>query len=176
MQLNHALNDLMKLFAIAFLAYAAATPSAADNTSSIKTGALHGMEAVKAYCSNIRDLAKDARYRRQFNELTKLSKEIDAKVVALRSKIAEYKKWYDLRQKFSKQATESLVRIYSRMRPDSAAAQLSEMNQLAAAALIIKLDTRVASAILNEIKPAKAASLSGIIAAAARRSDARDPS
>lgn len=170
------MNDSAKLIAVTLLSGLIATASAAADNASSATGSLQGMDAIKAYCSNIRDLAKDARYRRQFNELKKLSDEIDTKVVALRKKIVEYKTWYDLRQKFSKQATESLVQIYSRMRPDSAAAQLSEMNQFAAAALIIKLDTRIASAILNEIEPVKAASLSGIISAAARRSDGGDPS
>ena len=43
-------------------------------------------------------------------------------------------------------------------------------------ALIIKLDTRVASAVLNEIEPKKAASLSSLIAAAANKKTNGDPS
>ena len=132
--------------------------------------------AIKSYCTNIRDLAKDARHLRQFNELKKLSKEIDAKVEVLRKRTAEFKKWYELRRKFSEQATSSLVKIYSKMRPDSAAAQMSAMDNMAAAALLIKLDTRIASAVLNEIKPKKAAALSALIAAAARKAPDGDPS
>ncbi len=134
------------------------------------------MGAIKSYCSNVRDLAKDARHRRQFNELKGLAKEIDTKVRELREKTEEYKKWYELRREFSEKATDSLVQIYSKMRPESAAAQLSEMNKMTAAALIIKLDTRVASAVLNEIEPKKAAALSGIIAAAARKNANGDSS
>ncbi len=134
------------------------------------------MRAIQTYCSNMRDLAKDARYRRQFKELTGLAKEVDAKVRELQKKTEEFKKWYALRKKFSEQATEALVKIYSKMRPESAAAQLSAMNKMMAAALIIKLDTRIASAVLNEIEPKKAAALSGIISAAAQENAGGDSS
>ena len=134
------------------------------------------MRAIQTYCSNMRDLAKDARHRRQFKELTVLAKQIDEKVVELRKRTAEFKKWYELRQKFSDQATDALVKIYSKMRPESAAAQLSAMNKLMAAALIIKLDTRIASAVLNEIEPKKAAALSGIISDAAQKNVGGDSS
>ena len=94
--------------------------------------------------------------------VSEIAKEIDEKVKELRARTEEYKKWYELRRTFSEKATDSLVQIYSKMRPESAAAQISVMNQMTAAALIIKLDTRVASAVLNEIEPKKAASLSSL--------------
>ncbi len=133
-------------------------------------------DPIRSYCSNIRDLAKDARHRLHYKQLEKLSQEVDVKVRELKQRTAEYKKWYELRRKFAEMAETSLVEIYSKMRPDSAAAQISVMNRLAAAALIIKLKTRTASAILNEIEPKKAADLFGIISAAARKKTDEDPS
>lgn len=163
--------------AAVFLGCAVGTAAQAASKDASKDGQLTGqMGAIRSYCSNIRDLAKDARHLRQFNELKGLSEQIDAKVKQLRKRTAEYKKWYELRRKFADQATQTLVKIYSKMRPDSAAAQISAMNKMTAAALIIKLDTRIASAVLNEIEPKKAAMLSGIIAAAARKTADGDPS
>ncbi|MFY0610919.1 MAG: MotE family protein [Hyphomicrobiaceae bacterium] len=160
-----------------FLGCAVAGTAQAASQGAPKDAKLTGqLGAIKSYCANIRDLAKDARHLRQLNELSKLSAMIDAKVKELRKRTAEYQKWYELRRKFSEKATDSLVKIYSKMRPDSAAAQISEMNKMTAAALIIKLDTRKASAVLNEIEPKKAAVLSGIIAAAARKAVPEDRS
>lgn len=173
-------NIRSSLAAAVFFSLAAFTfhfsAKAADSSSVSVNSAAANLNAVKAYCSNIRDLAKDARHLRQLNELKNLSVQVDTKIRELRNRTQEYKKWYDLRRQFSDKATNALVSIYSKMRPDSAAAQFSAMNQMTAAALIIKLNSRTASAILNEIEPKKAAKLSAIISAAARQSPAGDPS
>ena len=167
---------LPTLWAVLLSCAVSLTAIAADGGSSTGQPVSTEMDAIRSYCSNIRDLAKDARHRRQFAELKGLSEKVDTKIQELRKRTAEYKKWYELRRTFADKATKTLVQIYSRMRPESAAAQLSVMNQMTAAALLIKLNTRISSAILNEIEPAKAAALSGIISAAARKTTAGDPS
>lgn len=167
----------LKIGAVVALSVAGGlTAQAAGETGQGAERATGEMGAIQSYCSNMRDLAKDARYRRQFAELKEIAKEIDEKVKELRERTEEYKKWYELRRTFSEKATDSLVQIYSKMRAESAAAQISVMNQMTAAALLIKLDTRVASAVLNEIEPKKAASLSSLIAAAANKKTNGDPS
>ena len=71
------------------------------------------------------------------------------------------------RDEFSKKARDNLVSIYSRMRPDAAAAQLMAIDLETAAAVLTKLEPRSASLILNEMEAGYAARLTGTIAAAA---------
>ena len=64
-----------------------------------------------------------------------------------------------------------LVDIYGRMRPDAAAERLAELRADLAAAILMKLDSRQASVILNEMDPKVAATLTSVIASAARSED-----
>ena len=59
------------------------------------------------------------------------------------------------------------MQVYAKMRPETAAAQLSELNELAAAAILTKLSPRNSSAVFNEMETKKAARLAAIIAGAA---------
>jgi flagellar motility protein MotE (MotC chaperone) len=127
-----------------------------------------GASPAQQYCANIADAAADARFAWQKNTLAEVQQEVDRRVAMLEAKIAEYQKWLARRDEFSKKANQSLVNIYSRMRPDAAALQLVKMDEETAAAVLIKLDARIASLILNEIPPAQAARLAGTIAGAAR--------
>ncbi|HXF55708.1 MAG TPA: MotE family protein [Hyphomicrobiaceae bacterium] len=127
-----------------------------------------GASAAQLYCANIADAAADARFAWQKKTLTEVQKEVEKSIARLEAKIAEYQKWLARRDEFSKKAQESLVNIYSRMRPDAAASQLVKLDEETAAALLLKLDPRIASTILNEIPPAQAARLASTISGAAR--------
>jgi len=127
-----------------------------------------GAGPAQLYCANIADAAADARFAWQKRTLTEVQKEVEKSIARLEAKIAEYQKWLARRDEFSKKAEESLVNIYSRMRPDAAASQLVKLDEETAAALLLKLDPRIASTILNEIPPAQAARLAGTISGAAR--------
>jgi flagellar motility protein MotE (MotC chaperone) len=69
------------------------------------------------------------------------------------------------------QAQLGVVQIYSKMRPDAAAAQLTELRADMAASILMKLDARVASVILNEMDKNAAATLTAIMVSAARPED-----
>ena len=56
-----------------------------------------------------------------------------------------------------------MVDIYSRMRPEAAAAQLAALDESTAAAVLIKLNSRTASAILGEMDIPRAVSLAQLI-------------
>jgi flagellar motility protein MotE (MotC chaperone) len=84
-------------------------------------------------------------------------------------------KWVTRRDEFVKKARDNLVLIYSRMRPDAAAMQLTAMDEETAAAVLLKLEPRTASLILNEMEPAQAARLTGMIGGAARTAPAGAP-
>ncbi len=115
------------------------------------------------YCSNIASAAADARFRWQKETLTTLEKEIDARIARLEAKRAEYEDWLRRRQDFLAKAGESIVAIYARMKPEAASQQLASMALEPAAAILARLDARVASAILNEMEPARAAQLAAVM-------------
>jgi len=122
-----------------------------------------------AYCANIADAAADARYALQKEELAKIEKEIEGRLKILEAKRAEYEEWLKRRNEVLQKADETIVSIYSRMRPDAAALQLANMDEEIAAAVIAKLNPRSASAVLNEMEPARAAQLANIITDAPKR-------
>jgi flagellar motility protein MotE (MotC chaperone) len=115
------------------------------------------------YCTNIADAAADARFAWQKQTLAALEKEIEERIKVLEQKRAEYEEWLRRRNDLLAKADESVVAIYSRMRPDAAALQLANMNDDIAAAILAKLNPRSASAVLNEMEPARAAQLTNIL-------------
>lgn len=123
-------------------------------------------DEVKRYCSNIVDAAADARYALQSKELKDLRDQVDEKIRLLEKKRAEYQDWVERRDVFLKMAQDKLVQIVSNMRPDTAAAQLALVGDVPAAAILMKLNPRVASPILNEMTPEKAAALQRIMVGA----------
>ncbi len=126
---------------------------------------------VERFCSNIADAARDRRYALQAAELKQLQADVDARIKALDAKKAEYETWLKRREVFLARAEESVVKIYAGMKPDAAAERLAIVNAELAAAILMKLETRKASVILNEMDDKAAATLTGIMASAARRVD-----
>jgi flagellar motility protein MotE (MotC chaperone) len=120
------------------------------------------------YCVSIANAAADARMALQKKALSELEEEVEKRVRLLEAKAVEVEKWVARRDEFSKKAQESLVQIYTRMRPDAAAAQLVAMDLETAAAVLTKLDPKNAGAILNEMQPTQAARLTATIAGAAK--------
>ncbi len=128
-------------------------------------------EEIERFCGNIVDAARDRRYALQKMELEKLQADIDERIVLLETKRTEYEEWLARRNRFMQQAQETVVEIYANMRPDAAAGQLGELRAETAAAILMSLDARKASVILNEMRVDTAASLTGIMVSAARKKD-----
>ena len=126
---------------------------------------------IRRFCSNIADAARDRRHALQQAELQALQKDIDKRIAALEEKRAEYEDWLTRRNEFLARAEGNLVDIYSRMRPDAAAERLAEVNAELAAGILMKLQARQAGIILNEMDSKAAATLTSIMASAARRQD-----
>jgi flagellar motility protein MotE (MotC chaperone) len=131
------------------------TPTAAESDTAAN---------ANAYCKNIANQAADARYARQAEALAAMTKALDERIAALEAKRADYEKWVSRREDLLKRADDSVVAIYSQMRPDAAAQQIAIMDQEAAAAILAKLQPRTASAILNEMDPTTAAQLTNVMA------------
>jgi flagellar motility protein MotE (MotC chaperone) len=126
---------------------------------------------IERYCSNIADAARDRRYALQAEQLQALQQEIDKRMKRLDEKRAEYESWLKRRENFLAKAQDGVVKIYSGMRPDAAAERLAEMDPTLAASILMKVDARKAGVILNEMERKAAAMLTGVMAAAARRTD-----
>ncbi|MER9135850.1 MotE family protein [Mesorhizobium sp. M0047] len=126
---------------------------------------------IERFCSNIADAARDRRYVLQAEELKQLQAGIDQRMKALEEKKAEYETWLKRREVFLARAEDGVVQIYAGMKPDAAAERLAIVNADLAAAVLMKLDPRKASVILNEMDQKAAATLTGIMASAARRAD-----
>jgi len=111
------------------------------------------------YCVNIADQAADARFAWQAKTIGDLEKEITGRIEELETKRAEYQEWLKHREEILAKAQDHLVDVYTRMRADAAAVQIAALDDEIAAALLSKLKARVASAILNEMEPGRAAQL-----------------
>ena len=140
------------------------TSAAVDNKAGDVSSADAPLDNAALYCRNIANAAADARYARQVNALAALEAELDERIATLEKKRAEYEEWVKRREEFMNKADESVVAIYSQMRPDAAAQQIAMMDPEAAAAILSKVTSRTASAILNEMEAETAAYLTNVMA------------
>lgn len=152
---------------------AALVTTAAGETHAQAAPEAAAAENAALYCRNIADAAADARFSRQQQALAAMEKQIEERIGQLEAKKAEYQDWLQRRESFLKNADETLIAVFSQMRPDAAAAQMSAMQEDMAAAVLARLSPRVASAILNEIDAARAAKLTATMVGLARRQDGR---
>lgn len=125
------------------------------------------LSPAEQYCSSIVDAAAAAQIAQQTSNLEKARKELAERVAILDAKTAELKSWVKKREDFTAHATDSLVEIYSKMKPDAAASQLTAMDELTAAAITSKLSPKASSLVLAEMDATKASRLTAIIAGAA---------
>lgn len=153
----------------------AVAPGAEGETANEEAAAAPASEAdaenARAYCANVADAVADARYARQAQALMDLGKQIEERIKLLEDKRAEYENWLTRREDFLRKADESVVAIFTQMRPDAASQQMAAMAMEAAAAILVKLNPRIASAILNEMDPARAAMLTTTMAGLANPDD-----
>lgn len=124
--------------------------------------------AVQQYCANIANPAAEARFAWQKQALADIERQLGERIALLDAKTAELQRWVTRRDEFIDKARQNLVQIYTRMRPDAAASQLTAMDEETASAVLLKLEPRTASLILNEMEPTQAARLTSIIGGAAR--------
>lgn len=128
---------------------------------------------VAKFCANIADAALDARVAWQQKELEATEAKLRQRITELEAKRAEYEHWLKLREDFLKKAEDNVVEIYSRMNPEAAAQQIASMADDTAAAVLAKLRVRTASAILNEMEPARGAHLADTLAGMRRADDGK---
>lgn len=119
---------------------------------------------IRSYCTNIAAAATDARFAWQTARLKDLETRLQARTRELDAKTAELKGWIEKRGALEKEASEKLVGIYGKMRPETAATQINTLPDDMAAAVLSQMNPRQASAIFNEIPSDRAAKLAVMIA------------
>lgn len=115
------------------------------------------------YCANISNAASEFRFAWQMQQLTDLESQITKRIAELDARRAELALWQEKQDEYRRRAEESVVAIYSRMRPDAASSQLAVMEEAGAAAILSKLSPKTASLLLNEMNAVKAAKLADLM-------------
>ncbi|TYC58637.1 hypothetical protein FMN50_09320 [Rhodobacterales bacterium] len=111
------------------------------------------------YCKNVAEAASDARVQWQTWKLISLEASLRDRITELQRKEKEFEQWVERREELMNEVEDQVVSIIGRMRPEAAAAQLSTTEEEAAVGVLLKLKARVASSILDEMDPARAAQL-----------------
>ena len=147
-----------------------ALPDAAVQNPARVAGALPTSEqpvvwSSDGYCKAIAEIAAKRRDSAEKEELAQLAIRVEDRMVLLEQRIASLKEWVAKREALVARAKDAVSQIYGRMTAEAAALQLLAMPENTAAAVIYKLETKQASAIMAEMDATKAARLSSIIAA-----------
>ncbi|WP_179956075.1 MotE family protein [Pannonibacter tanglangensis] len=127
-------------------------------------GADTPMTDAERYCRNTGSAANDARLAWQTWNLVALEEKVQVRIRELEQKRAEYQAWVERREKVLSEVEGHVVSIFQRMRPEAAAAQLATLDEDTAVAVLVKLNARAASQILDEMEPARAAQLTNSMA------------
>ncbi|MCI4678826.1 MotE family protein [Rhodoblastus acidophilus] len=141
--------------------------------SPIKPLAVTGMKGVANYCGAIANSAASARLAWQEQRIKTLQAELTVKIAELDAKTGEVRQWVAKREELLAKASANLIAIYSKMTPDAASAQLQDMDDDTAAALLLKMKPAVASAVMGEMDAARAARLSDLLTGATAKSEGK---
>jgi flagellar motility protein MotE (MotC chaperone) len=130
-----------------------------EQRSKIKIRENISISEAQKYCANIANAAREARNALQRKQLADLEQKIRQRLKELEGRKNELQALVDRHEALIHKTDEVLVSVYSRMRPEAAAAQLTNLEEDTAASLLIRLRPKNASAILNERDAARAATL-----------------
>jgi flagellar motility protein MotE (MotC chaperone) len=140
-----------------------------------KSDAIDKLPQADQYCARVGELAASSQFAQQRKALASAQQELEARIKTLTKKSEEIKAWTKKREDFLAKATEGLLAIYGKMKPEIAATQLVAMSQTTAAAIVAKLPPKAAGAILAEMDPQRAARLSSVLAGAIEIDDKPAP-
>jgi flagellar motility protein MotE (MotC chaperone) len=118
------------------------------------------------YCANVAPAIAEARIAWQTKRLTELDSQIRQRIADLERAEASARAWVVRRDDMMNAARDDLVAIYARMEPESAARQLSALDDRIAAAILAKLKPGAAGAILGEMGADRASRLTGLLGGA----------
>jgi flagellar motility protein MotE (MotC chaperone) len=126
-------------------------------------------------CANIAASAEALRIERRRKHLEELESGIVSRLSALDAKQQELRGLLDRLEAFERRTSDALVGLYSRMKPEAAAAQLAQIDDEVAAALMLQLKAKISSAILGEMDASRGAALAKKIADLRNVMDGKKP-
>jgi flagellar motility protein MotE (MotC chaperone) len=143
-----------------------AAPALSQETPKPESRKAEAGDGVQQYCANIANVASDARIAWQTKRLGELEAQLKQKITELEAKEAASKEWVAKREEFLNKASSGVVAVYAKMDSEAAADQMNAMEEATAAAILTKLNPRVASAILDAMDAGKAARLTDLMSGA----------
>lgn len=123
-------------------------------------------KVVEDYCTLVTDLAAERRVARQNASLKALQDKVDNRLNLLDERTQELAELIRKRDELRNLAQKELVDIYAGMDTEAAAAQMERLDFRLGSSVLRQLKPRQASAILNVMKPALAAEMVRLIAVA----------
>jgi flagellar motility protein MotE (MotC chaperone) len=136
-----------------------------------KPPAVEGIKGVENFCGAVASSAASTRLAWQEERVKALQAQMVVKIAELEAKEVDVRDWVQKREQLLSRANESLIAIYSKMKPEAASAQISAMDDDSATAILLKLKPAIASAVMGEMDAARAARLSDLLSGAAAKSD-----
>jgi flagellar motility protein MotE (MotC chaperone) len=129
---------------------------------------------AERYCAVVVNAAVAAKLKEEEAKANAVKADIEVKLEQLKKATADLKTWLERREEFKSKATDNLVTVYMQMDPEAAAQRLTLVGEPAAAAIIMKLPPKSASAILGEMQPEMAGKITAFMAGAAAVKPASD--
>ena len=122
---------------------------------------------VGRFCAAVAPAVQEARTAWQMKRLNELDGQVKQRLVELERVEASIREWVARREALLKSASDGVVAIYSKMPAETAATQIAALEDPVAASILSKLNPRTSSAILDQMEPARASKLTGLLAGGA---------
>lgn len=130
-------------------------------------------KAIEDYCTPVSDLAAERRAARQSAALKELESKVEQRLTLLEQRKQELAEYIRKRDELRNAAERELVDIYAGMEAEAAAAQMEKLDLRLSSSVLRQLKPRQASAILDVMKPELAANMVRLIASAAAAEKSR---
>lgn len=111
------------------------------------------------YCRAFASKAREVRFAHQQQQLNELKTGIETKLLELNTKTEELKAWVERRNKIKASVSESLVKVYTNIEAETAAAQLQKLDVELVSGLLQQLNPKAAGEIMSAMEPAFASKL-----------------
>ena len=142
-------------------------PKAAANKTPDKATAERAPDIeASRFCANAAPSIVEARIAWERKQLGDLDAQVKQRLADLEKAEASVQEWVAKRDAMLKSASDDLVAIYAKMQPETAATQIAAMDDQMAAAILGKLKSGAAGAILNEMEADRASKLAIVLSGA----------
>jgi flagellar motility protein MotE (MotC chaperone) len=115
------------------------------------------------FCANAAPSIAEARVAWETRQLGELDAQVKQRLADIEKAEAAIQDWVAKRDAMLKSASDDLVAIYAKMAPEAAATQIAAMDDQMAAAILGKLKSGAAGAILNEMEADRASKLAVVL-------------